>query len=253
MKNSSGEWSIHRLKTYKNSCRDCNSWLGVVPTEKMTVDYPTKSVCSTATSMCSLTYLGKFAWGQEFLVSKMAAMHGRVLTVQELQRICKAIKIWSTSLVAAVWSRRRHCLRDETAVSVTLAFKPFILSPIKCEPFRDNVKGRVKSTLCTRWRHKAEWSTIPVILNFGARLGASDQLNAPVALCPEKDTAPPTERGNSYLRKYERMTFLNWFMFQRLPDLQRCNSWNLTHNSSYTSWRHITATEDFSILQRNCR
>jgi hypothetical protein len=43
-------------------------------------------------------------------------MHGRVVTAQELQRICKAIKIWSTSLVAAVWSRRKHDLREETAV-----------------------------------------------------------------------------------------------------------------------------------------
>ena len=82
----------------------------------MTVDYPINSAGGTAISMCSATFLGKFAWGQEFLVSKTAAMHGRVVTAQELQRIRKATKIWSTSLVAAVWSRRKHYLREETVV-----------------------------------------------------------------------------------------------------------------------------------------
>jgi len=116
MNNSSGEWSKHRVKMNNNSCRDQNSWLGVVPTRKLTVDYPINSAGGTAVSMCGATFLGKFAWGQEFLVSKTAAMHGRVVTAKELQRICKAIKIWSASLVAAVWSRLKHNLHEQTAV-----------------------------------------------------------------------------------------------------------------------------------------
>jgi hypothetical protein len=169
MKNSSEEWLIHRLKTNKDACRDHNSWLGVVPTRKMTVGYPTNSTCSTVISICSATFLGKFARGQEFLVSKTAAMHGRVVTVQELQRICKAIKIWSISLVAAVWSRWKHYLRHETSVSVIYAFTALISSPTESEPVRGNVKGKAKLTLCTRWRYAAEWSTIPVILKLGGK------------------------------------------------------------------------------------
>jgi hypothetical protein len=38
-------------------------------------------------------------------------------------------------------------------------------------------------------------------------MGASEQLHAPVALFPGKDTAAPIARGDPYLRKYVQITF----------------------------------------------